>query len=104
MPGPITFSFPIDSNGKTVPVARSLSSEKVAYTGTAGTATGDYAGKLIRIHSTTDCFYRIDGVTATADEPSIHLLADTFREEVPSGSVSAVQESAGGNFWIDLLG
>jgi len=104
MPGPVSATQAIDGNGFATGAFRSLSSAKVAYTGTAAAASGDYVGKLIRIHATTECFYRVDGVTATADAPSIHLPANVFRYEVPSGAVSAIQETSGGNLWIDLLG
>jgi len=90
-------------NGQSV--WRPLSTEVVAYTGTAGVGTAVPSGvKAVHVVCTTAAFVKI-GKTATAtvnDIPFQASVPQTFRIE-EGDRVSAIQSAAGGNVHITSL-
>lgn len=86
-------------------VFRPLSTEVVAYTGTAGSGTALAVGvKAVRVVCTTAAFVKIgSGVTATVnDMPVAAGAVEIFRVE-QGDRVSAIQSAAGGNVHITSL-
>ncbi len=94
-----------DSNGRPIPVFRELSTQVVAYTGTAGTSAAlDARVRLVRVWCTTDAYIAV-GAAPTAVATNIPLTAKVA-EYFPISEgwkVSAKQISAGGNMHVTGL-
>lgn len=78
-------------------------SQKVAYTGTAGTTTAmPYHARVVRVTVTTDAFVQIGlNPTAVADADMFMVANTTEYFHCPRyGKVSAIQSSSGGNLYV----
>ncbi len=78
-------------------------SQKVAYTGTAGTTTAmPYHTKVVRVTTTTDAFVQIGlNPTAVANVDMFMVANTTEYFNCPkNGKVSAIQSSSGGNLYV----
>ena len=73
----------------------------VAYTGTASGPTAISAGvNVVRIRTTTAARLNLSGVAATAADMWMGINLPEYFVISPGGSVSAIQDSAGGNVEI----
>jgi hypothetical protein len=88
------------------PSSRQGATQKVAYTGTAGTITNGVGAQTyqVRVVTTTDAFILIgDSPTATtSDMPTFAGLPEYFTI-TPGQKVSAIQSSAGGSLYVTEL-
>ena len=96
-----------DGNGRVVPVfAHSQEADVVtAYTGTPG-LTAAFAKKVVaRFVATTDC-HILFGTAPTADANDTFLPASTVEYFVinKNDKVSVIQNAAGGNLHISIMG
>lgn len=95
----------IDENGRAVPLFRALSTETVAYTGTAGTsAVLDARVSVVRIWCTTDAVVLVgSGITADINDMPITAKVETYIPINEGDVVSAIQLSTGGDMHVTGL-
>jgi hypothetical protein len=95
----------VDDNGNSLPIFRELSTEVVAYTGTAAeSAALDSRCRLVRVWCTTDAYVSV-GLVADASAVKMPITAKVA-EYIPIGKgwqVSAMQITAGGNIHVTGL-
>lgn len=100
----MTKSF-MDANGRALPIFRALSTETVAYTGSAAASQAlDSQVRLLRVWATTDCFVVV-GNNPTADNGDMPLAAKVA-EYIPineGDKISAIQISGSGNLHVTGL-
>jgi hypothetical protein len=85
------------------PVGYPLTTQSVAYTGTAGTITNAVSAyiNLVRVLVTTAAFIKIDN-SPTATTSDVFLPANTpeYFTIKPGQKVSAIQSAAGGTLYV----
>ena len=81
-------------------------SQKVDYTGTAASSNA-IAGSTFKIHSTTDCWVRLNGTAVVNGAGSHRLLKDTYfdvKADANTTVLSVIRESANGSLFISEAG
>lgn len=84
-------------------VARLLTHQSAAYTGTAGTITNPVAGQTykVRVLVTTDAYIKIDDTpTATTADVYLPALEPEYFAITPGMKVSAIQVASGGTLHV----
>ena len=74
--------------------------------GSATTLDTSFAGKHVRLRATADCYYRVDGQAAAADNESPHLEpGEMLYEFVPGGGgISVFGDGGAGSLRTGELG
>lgn len=97
---------PLVLNGKTVPAFKLGTTQKVAYTGTAGTIASGVGAttELVRVWCSSDAHVAVGAnpTATTSDMPVTGGLGEIFAL-APGDKISAIQQSEGGTLYVTEL-
>lgn len=93
----------IDANAKGMQVLRPESTQKLAISSTAASATAWGTNiRVLRLVSTVGCYYSLDGTATTSD---VYLPAESleFIHVMPGDSLSVITDNAGSIFITEMI-
>lgn len=91
----------IDANAKPIQVMRPQATERVSVSGTSAQSTAIPANcRVIRIISSTDCFYTLDSTTATSSDAWLPAGVVEYIHVYEGDQIAVIQEFGAGYLYI----